>query len=97
MEYNVILSPKAFKDIDKALDYYAVSPSAILNFNKELNQAYQSLSLNPHFRIRYQNVIGFLLKKFPFILLYKLDETTKSVLIYSVFNTYLNPKKYPKK
>jgi hypothetical protein len=39
----------------------------------------------------------FPLKKFPFLLLYEIDDVEETVYIYSVFNTHLNPKKYPGK
>ncbi|KOS07769.1 hypothetical protein AM493_18210 [Flavobacterium akiainvivens] len=99
MGYKVSISPKAHLDIANAYEYYAEKGSmqAIINLGKELDVAYKSLEKNPHFRIRYKNITGFPLKKFPFLLLYEIDDIEKKVYIYSVFNTYLNPKKYPGK
>lgn len=96
MGYKITISPKAFSDIDEALEYYAETPATITKFNNELNEAWKLISLNPHFRIRYKDIHGFPIRKFPFLIFYKVNETNKTVLVYSVFNTYLNPAKYPK-
>ncbi len=98
MAYNILLSPKATLDIEVAFEYYGEkSIQALKNLDKELDTAYEAISINPHYKIRYKNVAGFPLKKFPYLLLYTIDESEKSVYIYSVFNTYLNPDKYPRK
>jgi len=97
MAYKISLSPKAYIDISYAFEYYSVSKQTLINFDKELEIAYSTLSQNPHFRIRYKNITGFPLKKFPYLLLYEIDETEQAVYIYSVFNTNLDPKKYPGK
>jgi len=97
MVYKIILSPKAILDIEDAFEYYAFrSLQALKNLDKELETAYNAIRINPHYKIKYKNIVGFPLKRFPYLLLYTLDESDKTVLIYSVFNTYLNPAKYPK-
>lgn len=96
MAYKIILSPKSITDIEDAFEYYAFrSLQALKNLDKELADAYTAIGNNPHYKIKYKNVIGFPLKRFPFLLLYTIDESDKTVLIYSIFNTYLNPSKYP--
>lgn len=99
MGYKVSLSPKAHIDIANACEFYAEQGSlqAIINLGKELEVAYKILAENPHFRIRYKNIAGFPLRRFPFLLLYEVDDIENAVYIYSVFNTHLNPKKYPGK
>lgn len=97
MAYKVILSLKATSDIEDAFEYYASkSLQALKNLDKELDTAYNIISHNPHYKIKYKNVVGFPLKKFPYLLLYTIDELEQTVLIYAVFNTHLNPSKYPK-
>jgi plasmid stabilization system protein ParE len=97
MVYRVILSLKAISDIEDAFEYYSFkSLQALKNLDKELETAYKAISRNPHYKIKYKNIVGFPLKRFPYLLLYTLDESDKTILIYSVFNTYLNPAKYPK-
>ncbi|MCW4469473.1 type II toxin-antitoxin system RelE/ParE family toxin [Flavobacterium sp. MFBS3-15] len=95
MGYKVRLSPKAYADIADAFDYYKESIQTLLNLDNELNEAYRTISLTPNFRIRYKNITGYPLKRFPFLLLYEVDDFEETIYIYSVFNTYLNPKKYP--
>ncbi|WP_213521434.1 hypothetical protein [Nonlabens sp.] len=64
------------------------------DFDKEIEVAYTALELNPFFKVRYKNVRGLPLKKFPFIIFYTLDEVNKIVEIRSVFNTHQDPAKY---
>ena len=96
MAYKVVLSLKAISDIEDAFEYYSSKSLQVLkNFDKELETAYKAIRINPHYKIKYRNVVGFPLRRFPYIILYTLDESDKTILIYSVFNTYLNPSKYP--
>jgi plasmid stabilization system protein ParE len=68
MAYNILLSPKATLDIEAAFEYYCEkSLQTLKNLDKELNTAYEAISINPHYKIRYKNVTGFPLKKFPYL------------------------------
>ena len=61
-----------------------------------VDEHFGSLTKNPFFQIRYKDYHGFPIQKFPFIILYYIDEVNKTIYILSVFNTSLNPTKYPK-
>ena len=57
MSYNLIIAPQAVTDIEDAFEYYNKFPVKALNvFDKELQQAFDILELNPFFQIRYKKL-----------------------------------------
>jgi plasmid stabilization system protein ParE len=51
MAYKIIVSPRAQKEIENAIDYYALySSDAPRNFVALLKDAYYTLETNPSFR-----------------------------------------------
>ena len=56
MAYRVIISPRAQKEIEEAIDYYLQnSKDAPKNFIINLENAYQTLEKFPFFKVRYKN------------------------------------------
>ena len=52
MAYKIIVSPRAQKEIENAIDYYALySVDAPANFISSLKEAYETLETNPFFRV----------------------------------------------
>lgn len=83
-------------DIQEAIDYYESKQSGLGEyFYQVIDEHLDTLSKNPFFEIRYKDYRGLPIKKFPFIIFYFIDEKVKTVYIMSVFNTSLNPSKYP--
>ena len=65
MAYSVIISPRAQKETENSIDFYAInSEEAPLKFIIELQQVYQLLATNSFYRTRYKNVRAVALKKF---------------------------------
>ena len=97
MSYKIVIEPRAIFDIQEAVDYYDFKQIGLGEyFYQTLEEHIEVLSRNPLFQIRYKDYRGLPIKKFPFIIFYFTDEEEKIVYILSVFNTSLNPKKYPK-
>lgn len=97
MAYNIIVSPLAQKEIEKAIDYYSdISINTPLKFIREIEETYSVLSHNPYFRIYYKKFRGVIIKGFPYILFYVITEDEQKVTIYSCFHTSKSPIKYPK-
>jgi toxin ParE1/3/4 len=97
MIYKVVIEPRAILDIQDAIDYYDSKQNGLGNyFYQVVEEHIETVSKSPLFQIRYKDYHGFPIRKFPFIILYYIDENVKTIYIMSVFNTYLNPKKYPK-
>ncbi|MBP6557753.1 MAG: type II toxin-antitoxin system RelE/ParE family toxin [Flavobacterium sp.] len=97
MIYSVVIDPRALQDIQAAIDYYDFKSEGLGSyFYQEVEQHFEILAKNPFYQIRYKDYHGLPLKKFPFIVFYFIDEEIKTVFVLSIFNTYINPKKYPK-
>jgi toxin ParE1/3/4 len=97
MVYKVIVSPRAQKEIENAIDYYALhNDKAPRNFIRSLQDAYNTLEINPFFSVRYNNIRALKLKKFPYLLYYIIDEKQAIVRVLSCFQNQQNPRKRPK-
>lgn len=97
MIYKVVIEPRAILDIQDAIDYYDSKQNGLGNyFYQVVDEHIETLAKNPFFQIRYKDYHCFPIRKFPFILLNYIYEKLKTIYIMSVFNTYLNPVKYPK-
>ena len=97
MKFKIVIEPRAIFDIQDAVDYYDSRQKGLGEyFYDTLNVHIESLKINPFFQIKYKDYHSLPIKKFPYIILYFLDEEKETVFILSVFNTSLNPIKYPK-
>lgn len=98
MAYKIIVSPRAQKEIIKAIDFYSEkSQNAPVNFILQLEKIYSQLAINPYYPVRYKNIRCVKIKKFPYSLYYVFDEKIQTVKILSCFQNKRNPKKRPKK
>ena len=98
MAFEIFIEPRAIQDIQRAIDYYEEELTGLgERFEAALNKHILSLEKNPFFRIRYDNVRCLPLKTFPFMLHFTVDEIRKSVTIYAVFHTSLNPVKWDRR
>lgn len=96
MAYKIIVSPRAQKEIENAIDYYSLySFKAPLTFVTLLENAYNTLAADPFFRIRYKNIRALKIKKFPYSLYFVIQETSNTVRILSCFHNKRNPDKKP--
>lgn len=97
MVYKIIVSPRAQKEIEEALAYYALHSSQIpQGFIMALKETYQLLAENPFFKIRYKNIRGLKIKRFPYFLYYWIDKKQKTIRVLSCFHHKRDPKKRPK-
>jgi toxin ParE1/3/4 len=96
MAYKIIVSLRAQKEIENAIDYYALySTDAPVNFISFLKEAYGSLGKNPFLRIRYKNIRTLKIKKFPHSLYFVINEDKNTVKVLSCFHNKRNPNKRP--
>lgn len=96
MAYKIIVSPRAQKEIENAIDYYALySNNAPLNFIATLKETYNSLAINPLHRVRYKNIRALKLSKFPYTLYFVVNQIQNTVKVLSCFHNKRNPNKRP--
>ncbi|MBX3255561.1 MAG: type II toxin-antitoxin system RelE/ParE family toxin [Chitinophagaceae bacterium] len=96
MAYKIIVSPRVQKEIENAIDYYALySVDAPLNFITALKEAYATLETNPFYRIRYKNIRAVRIRKFPYLLYFIISDDNNTVRVLSCFHNKRNPNKRP--
>lgn len=94
--YSLRFSDIADEEIEQAIEYHSSkSENGEFNFRTQLNDALDILELNPFFQFRYKNIRALPFKSLPYLVLFEIYEDEKTVYIYSVFNTFQNPEKYP--
>ena len=97
MAYKIIVSPRAQKEIENAIDYYALySSNAPQSFINLLKDTYLSLETNPFFNVRYKNIRALKIHKFPYSLYFVINEAQNTVRVLSCFHNKRNPNKRPK-
>ena len=96
MVYKIIISPRAFKEIENAIDYYTLySNSAPRNFISTLGDCYKTLERNPHFSIRYKHIRTLHIRRYPYSLYSVINEKHTIIRILSCFHNKRNPERMP--
>ncbi len=92
-----MVSPRAQKEIENAIDRYIPNYSDIPNnFVIQIESVYNTLKINPFFRVRYKNIRALKLKKYPYSLYFIINENSNTVKILSCFHNKLGPQKQPR-
>jgi hypothetical protein len=90
--FEIKYHPRVEEDIEQAFDSYESKQVGLgSKFFKELNTYIEALSKNPWYAVRYDNIRCLPLKKFPYMIHFRVDEKIKQVYIESVLNCYLDP------
>lgn len=97
MNYKVIVSPIALKNIEEAVEYYILKATkkVALDFLNDYKSIYKALQVNPFYQLHDNNYRFLPFKKFPYIAFFIVDELSKTVFLNAVFHTSQNPEKYP--
>jgi plasmid stabilization system protein ParE len=97
MNYKIIVSPIALKNIEDAVEYYVkqAGKKVALDFLNEYKETYQALEKNPFYQFHDNNYRFLPFKKFKYIAFFIVDEPSKTVFLNAVFNTWQDPEKYP--
>ncbi|HBG41937.1 MAG TPA: type II toxin-antitoxin system RelE/ParE family toxin [Porphyromonadaceae bacterium] len=97
MAYRIIISPRAQKEIENAIDYYALySTDAPEVFITLLKETYTTLQSNPFFKVCYKDVRSLKIKRFPYSLYFIINENKHTVRVLSCFHNKRNPHKRPR-
>jgi len=93
--YEVELLIEAEFELSEAYDWYEeAQPGLGSKFYKEVNRYLQRLEKNPfQFPIRQMEDLRFaVLSKFPYLVIYWIDQPNKKVFVVSIFHTSRSPK-----
>ena len=90
MQYNITFSEEAEDDIFSAYVWYEQQREGLGNeFKEAVNEAKSSVQSNPLFySYRFKNIRGCQTKRFPYLLLYFVDDF--EIRVISVFHTKKN-------
>lgn len=91
--YNIKIDEDALNDLREIVIWYNNQLQNLgLRFHKQVKSQINSLKNQPYIcAIRYSDIRCMLIKKFPFMIHYTINEDFKLVEIYSIFHTSRNP------
>lgn len=97
MIYNAILLPRARQELLAAWIWYEGKQTGLGDrFEMEVYKTIEEIEQHPK---RYPEKIPFFrskkIKTFPYLIIYKIEEEQRIILITSIFHTSRNPKLYP--
>jgi len=94
MKYNVKIEPEALSDIQDITNWYNEQKSGLgKRFQKTVIKQIDTLDKNPNiYAIRYKQIRCVLVKKFPYMVHFYINDDTKTVEVLSVISTSRNPK-----
>jgi len=95
MSFKAVYSPNSKADIKQAIAYYQKNASKTIakKFYKEVRESVAHLCKSPYYRGFYNGNRGFVMRVFPYIIFYKVEEDKQLILVKSVFHTSQNPEK----
>ena len=95
--HKIKVEPKAKDDLREAVAYYiSVAPPKIAkNFLKEYTSIKDFIKNHPYQRKYRGELRGVIMKKYPYIVFYKVNDTEKQIIIKGIFNTYQDTSRYP--
>ena len=97
-KFKIKILNAAIDDFEIAFDYYQkINPMVAKKFFTQTNNAFNDLKKNPFYQIRYDEFRMKIVKKFPYIIHYIVDQENAIVYVYGIRNSFQNPKSYPKK
>ena len=94
MSYLIKINKRALNDIQKALNYYDKIDTSIGDkFQLNLDKAIAAIANNPFYQIRYSDVHCLLVKKFPYMIHFQVNQKKNTAIIRAVINTHKDPDK----
>jgi plasmid stabilization system protein ParE len=92
-KYKIKIDVDALADIQKATDWYNEKSTELgTRFQTQVKQQINSLDTNPFaYSKRYSDVRCMLIKKFPFLVHFVIDESAFKVTIFAIIHTSRNP------
>src|SRR5689334_2441393 len=97
MIFSIAIADAAEEDLRMAYNWYKEQNEKLADsFEMHFSKAIDSIQQNPFkTQVRYKSIRVFFLKKFPFGIHFKVEDTR--ILIVAVFHTSMNPRKWKKR
>lgn len=92
-QFVIIFTEKALTEIELAVSYYRTQKDNLgKEFAEQVYTTIYSLKKSPYISaIRYSDIRCAIVKRFPFLVHYSVDEANKMITILAVFNTHKKP------
>ncbi len=92
-DFKIILTLIAEREFFDACDWYEKQQKGLSeNFISHLKSSYKLIQNRPkHYPKKSRNYREFIMKTFPFIILFELYEANNEIIIHSIFHTSRNP------
>lgn len=96
MQYKIIYNPEVQKDIQSAVSWYnEQQPGLGKRFLTVAKKQLNSLKVTAnYYAIRYDNIHCMPIRKFPYMVHYRIDPENKTVKVEAVFHTSRDPKRW---
>ncbi len=93
MNFAIVFSPNAEKDLQEICEYYKnISSKINEKFLENVEIRLKKLSITPlAATIRYANIRCTRIKKFPYLIHYYLNEQNNAIVILRIFSTHQKP------
>lgn len=89
--FEVIYKKSAQQHLKKIALWYLDKKAGLeQRFLDEIDNATDILSINPFFAFRYKSLRSYVLKKFPYIIFYRVEEEKSVVIVFAVLHTSRN-------
>jgi toxin ParE1/3/4 len=96
MSFSIFIEKRALNDIQDAINYYDSQLVGLgEKFNFALDKHITAITKNPFYQLRYKDYRALPIKKFPYLILFYLDEEANTIIITAVFHTKQNLDKLP--
>jgi len=94
-DYKVIISDSAKVDIEESALWYNHKQKGLgKRFTQSIKDCIVSIKLQPEsFQIRYKNNRAAIPYKFPYLVIYYIDDNNETISIIAVFHSSQNPKR----
>lgn len=99
MSYSYILLEPAQEEYESSVRWYVIkSEQSAVNFIRAIDVTLESICNFPtRWRNKYKNFFELGVKKYPFTIIYTIDNQNKLIIVHSIFHHKRNPlKKYNK-
>ncbi|WP_184546843.1 type II toxin-antitoxin system RelE/ParE family toxin [Mucilaginibacter sp. FT3.2] len=95
MNYDLKIRQEAAKELSGALSWYEEQQTGLGEiFETAIRRKLNQISRNPyHYKAEYNQFHQALTEKFPFLIVYIVDETVKQITVIAIFHTSRNPNK----
>ena len=99
LEYTLKIHSEAIEDINEATDWYDAQKQGLgKRFQAQVVRQINKLrDTAPLFNIRYDDVRCVIIKKFPFMVHYTVNQKTGIITVYAVVHTSRRPKVWSKR